>query len=92
MNRVKKIIIAAFLFAICFSIFQFFTNGKNIIDEFRNVGVGPGGGGPGGGGPGGGGPGGGGPGGGGFEHSGDVRGWRDGVYYRNKKYYYGGGT
>ena len=32
MNRVKKIIIGAFLFVICVLVFQFFNNGKNIIE------------------------------------------------------------
>ena len=32
MNRVKKIIIGAFLFVICVLVFQFFNNRKNIIE------------------------------------------------------------
>ena len=83
MNRVKKIIIGVFLFAICILLFQFFNNGKNIIE-----GHGGGGGGGRGGGFGGGGPGGGGFGGRGFGHG---PGWRGTGYYGNNNYYYGVG-
>jgi hypothetical protein len=80
MNCTKKIIIGAFLFVICVLVFQFFNDGKNIIE-------GHGGGGGGGGRGGGGGGFGGGGRGGGF--GGGGRGWRGGGYYGNNNYYYG---
>jgi hypothetical protein len=98
MNRVKKIIIGAFLFAICILLFQFFNNGKNIIEGHGGGGGGGRGGGFGGGGPGGGEFGGGGPGGGGFGgggfghgHGWTGRGWKGRGYYGNNNYYYGVG-
>ena len=87
MNRVKKIIIGAFLFVICVLVFQFFNNRKNII-EGHGGGGGGGGRGGGGGGFGGGGHGGGG---GGFGGGGYGRGWRGQGYYGNN-YSYGVGS
>ena len=76
MNRVKKIIICAFLFVIGILVFQFFNNRKNIIEGH--------GGGGGGGRGGGGGFGGGGFGGGRFGGGGLGGGAR---YYGNNNYY-----
>ena len=100
MNCTKKIIIGAFLFVICVLVFQFFNDGKNIIEGHGGGGGGGrggGGGGFGGGGRGGGGGGfGGGRRGGGFGHGHGGhgrgwggRGWRGGGYYGNNNYYYG---
>ena len=93
-NCNKQIIIGAFLFVICVFIFQFFNNGKNIIEGHGGGGGGGGGRGGGGGGFGGGGRGGGFGGaghGGGFGHGRGWggRGWRGGGYYGNNNYYYG---
>ena len=87
MNRIKKIIIGAFLFVICVLVFQFFNNRKNIIEGHC------GGGGGGGRGGGGGGFGGGGFGGRGGEigYGGYGRGWRSGGYHGNNDYSYGVG-
>ena len=99
MNCTKKIIIGAFLFVICVLVFQFFNDGKNIIEGHGGGGGGGGGRGGGGGGFGGGGRGGGfggggfggggfgrGGHGGGFGHGGHGRGW-GGRGWRGGGYY-----
>jgi len=79
-NCNKQIIIGAFLFVICVFIFQFFNNGKNIIEGHGGGGGGGGGRGGGGGGFGGGGGRGGGFGGGGFGRGGYGGGGRGGGF------------
>ena len=80
MNCTKKYIIGAFLFLICVLVFQFFNNGKNIIEGNRGRRCCGGGGGAGGGGPGGGLPGGGEVGGGYYGNNNNY----SGIFYYNK--------